>query len=215
MADGWQTSLFDAPGPQHIVLEGGELWLFPQWIAAAKVQTLLQTLQAQVPWEQSVISLYGKSVAIPRLNAWFGDEGSDYAYSGYRLPLHPWLPELAELRQRLRQELNVDSNSVLVNQYRNGQDSVAWHSDDEPELGRNPVIAAISLGAERRFSLRHRQLKSLKPLHLQLPSGSLLLMSGSTQHHWHHCLPKSAPVTAPRISLTFRQVRNPRLRNGT
>lgn len=214
MTEGLQTSLFDGPGPQQILLEDGELCLFPQWLAAAEVQALLQTLQDEVPWEQSVIRLYGRSVSIPRLNAWFGDADCGYAYSGYRLPLHPWLPALSALRRRLHDELKVDSNSVLVNQYRSGEDSVAWHSDDEPELGRNPVIAAISLGAERRFSLRHRQ-KSLKPLHLQLPSGSLLLMSGATQHYWHHCLPKMARIAEPRISLTFRQIRSHRRGNGT
>lgn len=188
-------------------LVDGELCLYPQWLEEREIQALFQTLQTQVPWEQSVIQLYGRAVKIPRLNAWFGDAGCGYAYSGYRLPLHPWLPVLAELRQRLHNEVGVDSNSVLVNLYRDGQDSVAWHSDDEPELGRNPTIASISLGAERRFSLRHRRDKTLKPLHLQLSSGSLLLMTGTTQHHWHHCLPKCAAATAPRISLTFRQIR--------
>lgn len=219
MKEGWcqgaQGSLFDEPVPQRIPLEDGELLLLPRWLGDIDVERLMQSLLAQVPWEQSVIQLYGRPVQIPRLNAWFGDPGCGYAYSGHRLPLHPWLPALAQLRERLQRELNVDTNSVLVNLYRDGQDSVAWHSDDEPELGRNPIIAAVSLGAERRFSLRHRRNKSLEPLHLQLPSGSLLLMSGTTQHHWHHCLPKSTRVKAPRISLTFRQTRPAVRRNGT
>lgn len=219
MADRWyegtQGSLFDQPDPQRIELQDGELLLLPGWLDESEVRGLLHSLMNRVPWEQSVIQLYGRPVQIPRLNAWFGDPGCGYAYSGHRLPLHPWLPELSTLRGRLHRELNVDSNSVLVNLYRDGQDSVAWHSDDEPELGRNPVIAAVSLGAERRFSLRHRHNKSLETLHLQLPSGSLLLMSGATQHHWYHCLPKSARVNAPRISLTFRQVQMSGRRKGT
>ncbi|WP_233710214.1 alpha-ketoglutarate-dependent dioxygenase AlkB family protein [Pseudomaricurvus albidus] len=211
MANSKQPSLFDDDAanesvPQRIELPDGELTLYPHWITDKQVAALFDQLEQQVPWEQSTIQMYGRPVQIPRLNAWFGDEGCDYQYSGYQLPLHPWLAPLTELRQRLHQELGITTNSVLVNLYRNGQDSVGWHSDDEPELGRDPVIASISLGGERRFSLKHRRHKSVKPLHLSLPSGSLLVMSGQTQHHWHHCLPKMQSMTEPRINLTFRQV---------
>lgn len=206
MSDRFQTSLFDAAEPERIELQGGELQLFPQWIAEAQISTLFQTLREQVPWEQSVLQLYGRARPIPRLNAWFGDPSCGYGYSGHRLSLHPWLPVLAQLRQRLQQDLNIVSNSVLANLYRDGQDSVAWHSDDEPELGINPVIASISLGAERRFSLKPRGQSTLKPLHLSLPSGSLLLMTGATQHNWYHCVPKSSSVNTARISLTFCQI---------
>ncbi|GAB3107544.1 alpha-ketoglutarate-dependent dioxygenase AlkB [Aestuariicella hydrocarbonica] len=201
-----QSSLFASAEPQRFMLQGGELTLYPQWVSERKACSLFRWLEKSLAWEQSVIQIYGRPVVIPRLNAWYGDPGCNYQYSGYRLPLNAWLDPLSEIRTRLHDELGVETNSVLANLYRDGQDSVGWHSDDEPELGQNPVIASLSLGGERRFSFRHRRDKTMPPLHLTLTPGSLLVMSGAVQHNWHHCLPKSRKVTAPRINLTYRKV---------
>lgn len=200
-----QTSLFGNE-EEHLPIEDGCLRYFPQWLDAAEAAELFTQIKQQVEWEQSTLRLYGNNIKIPRLNAWYGDKHCSYAYSGSQLSLRPWLPVLDELRQRLQTLAQSSLNSVLVNLYRDGNDSVAWHSDDEPELGRNPLIASISLGVEREFHLRHRYKKTIKPQKLLLAHGSLLLMSGELQHHWQHQIPKVKGLAGERINLTFRHV---------
>ena len=188
---------------EELPLEDGRLTLYRHWLSAEQSCQLFEVLNSSLAWEQSVIQIYGKSTAIPRLNAWYGDEGAIYQYSGYQLPLHSWTEELQTLRLRLQRELGVAFNSLLANLYRNGQDSVGWHSDNEPELGPDPIIATVSLGAERRFSLRRRG-RPDKAVNVDLPNGSLLVMGAGTQRHWQHCVRPSQKVQAPRISLTYR-----------
>jgi alkylated DNA repair dioxygenase AlkB len=138
------------------------------------------------------------------LTAWFGDGGEPYTYSGLTLKPHPWSSDLMDLKSQCDDKGGVRFNSMLANLYRDGKDSVSWHSDDEPELGRNPTIASISLGAERRFDLRHKKTgETIKEI---LPSGSLVIMSGECQHHWIHQIAKTKKVTDPRINLTFRVI---------
>jgi len=144
-------------------------------------------------------------VAIPRLQAWLGDAGCRYRYSGLTLDPHPWTPILLTLKQRTEACLQRRFNAVLANLYRDGNDSVGWHADNEPELGPNPLIASLTLGAARRFCLRHRRHKARK-LELILPSGALLVMGGTLQQHWLHALPKSRTAQAPRINLSFRNI---------
>jgi alkylated DNA repair dioxygenase AlkB len=139
------------------------------------------------------------------LTAWYGDEGATYSYSGTTRYPKPWIQLLLEIKQRVEQAAGVRYNSLLINQYRDGTDSVSWHSDDESDLGRNPSIASVSFGAVRSFHLRHRQDKHLGHK-LDLGHGSLLLMQGPTQHYWHHQVPKTSRVVGPRINLTFRSV---------
>jgi alkylated DNA repair dioxygenase AlkB len=134
--------------------------------------------------------------------AWCGER--DYTYSGHTHKAAPLTPALQQLWPQVEQAAAARFNTVLLNYYRTGQDSMGWHADDEPELGRNPVIASLSLGAARRFKLRHNQTRAV--VDIELPSGSLLVMAGALQHHWQHCLPKSARVTAPRLNLTFRWI---------
>lgn len=202
-----QFSLFDA-GSDHldIDLPDGSLRYWPALIPAAAADQLLQTLLTQVAWEQSEITIAGQRRKIPRLNAWYGERGADYRYSGRLFRAMPWLPSLRQLQQQLEQVSGARFNSALVNLYRDGKDSVDWHSDDEPELGANPVIASISLGAVRRFQLKHKTRRDLALQTLQLEHGSLLLMAGAFQHHWRHRLPKMQGVSAPRINITFRWV---------
>ena len=192
---------------QQFTLPDGELRLIERWLDIAEAERLFAVLSATIAWDQSTIRLYGRPVKIPRLNAWYGDSGAGYSYSGTRFEPRPWTAELSQIKSRLEQATGAQFNSVLCNLYRDGNDSVAWHSDDEPELGENPLIASLSMGETRRFLLKHRRNRELDTLSLPLESGSLLVMSGALQHHWLHALPKSTRPLGPRINLTFRQVK--------
>lgn len=189
-------------------LPHADVRLAPHFLAPAEAAALLTELTDNVPWRHEPIKLFGKEVMQPRLTAWYGDAGASYRYSGLQLEPLPWLPVLQELRQRVEAAAGTSFNSVLLNLYRHGQDSMGWHADDEPELGPEPVIASLSLGATRRFRLRPRPGAAFThaPAGLELSSGSLLLMRGPTQHHWQHAVPKTARPTGPRLNLTFRRV---------
>ncbi|ASC73576.1 hypothetical protein XM38_045450 [Halomicronema hongdechloris C2206] len=187
---------------QRHQLPDGELFYYPQWVSDPP--SLFEHLQQTIPWRQDWISLYGKRHPLPRLTAWYGDPGAAYTYSGIAMAPQPWTPTLARLKAALESVAGVPFNSVLLNYYRHGRDSMGWHSDDEPELGPNPVIASLSLGGSRRFVLRHKSKPQLAKLDLTLASGSLLIMAAATQHHWQHRVPKTTKPVAPRINLTFR-----------
>ena len=193
---------------QQIVLPGsGEqctLHYFPEFLTADESKQLFTQLLESTPWQQSRIRIAGRNLPIPRLNAWCGDTGANYGYSGTRLPLNCWTPELMQLRQRVEEIAQHRFNSALLNLYRDGNDSVAWHSDDEAELGPEPVIASVSLGAERRFQLKKKQGK--ERYELVLASGALLVMAGVTQKLWQHQVPKEKGVVGQRVNITFREV---------
>lgn len=191
-------------------LPGATLRLYPDWLEAEAADRLFDALRAGLPWSVHRIRLFGREVDSPRLSAWMGDPAAVYRYSGTVFTPHPWTAALASLRERLQAELGEPFNSVLANLYRDGQDAMGWHSDDEPELGPQPVIASISLGAERRFLLKHREDPALRTAQA-LPHGSLLVMSGDTQRHYRHALPRTARPMGTRINLTFRQI-DPALR---
>ncbi len=170
---------------------------------------LLRELAEEIPWVQNKIKFYGKESLVPRLESWHGDEGMSYTYSGIKMDAKPWTKNLLVIKESIEPIAKTTFNSVLINYYRDGKDRVAWHSDDEKELGKNPVIASVSLGAERKFKLRHKKYKENQLQHeVFLQSGSLLLMSGSTQHHWLHEIPRTAKPIGPRINLTFRVIKN-------
>ena len=179
--------------------------LLPGWLSVATAEALLSTLRDEIAWERHRLRLFGREVDAPRLSCWIGDADAAYTYSRVRFQPRPWPPAL----QRLREELALRGvgrfNSVLANRYRHGRDSMGWHSDDEPELGHEPVIASLSLGAERRFVLRRRGQTRIAHA-LALPHGSLLLMRGASQRDWQHALPKTARAVGERINLTFRRV---------
>lgn len=177
---------------------------FPSFLAAQDAKSLLDTLWTELLWRQQKIRLFGKEVMQPRLICWQSDPGVNYSYSGLDLFHSPWHPKLNALRSKMHSELGLVFNSVLVNAYRNGQDSMGWHSDDEPELGNAPTIASISLGAERMFRVRGKRAR--RSVGLTLENGSLLLMSGEFQARNQHSVPKSKKVRDLRINLTFRQI---------
>lgn len=182
-----------------------EIGLDPQWLAGAEADRLLHGLRESVPWEQHRVRLFGREHASPRLSCWIGDAGAVYRYSGSRFEPRPWSPELLALRDRLARELGVAFNSVLANLYRDGRDGMGWHGDDEPELGPAPVIASVSLGAPRRFVLKHRR-EPQRKWAIVLPPGSLLVMAGATQRNYRHALPRTAKPVGARINLTFRKI---------
>ncbi|MDR0183620.1 alpha-ketoglutarate-dependent dioxygenase AlkB family protein [Lysobacter arvi] len=188
-----------------VPLSDAQLRFDPHWLGPQEADMLLASLQHRLPWEVHRIRLFGREVDSPRLSCWIGDPDARYRYSGTLFEPHPWPEALRPLRERLQSTLGVEFNSVLANLYRDGSDAMGWHSDAEPELGPEPVIASVSLGATRRFALKHRDDPSRK-LTLQLPHGSLLVMSGATQRHYRHALPRTARLIGPRINLTFRRI---------
>ena len=167
---------------------------------------LLIKLISKIPWESMVIKMFGKDTTIPRLQCWIGDKGCGYKYSGKKLNRQDWTEDLTMIRKKIYEELKIDFNSVLVNYYRDGRDSMGWHSDDEKELGPLPTIASISLGSERDLVFRNKISK--ETLSIPQPHGSLILIDGKTQKNWQHSIKKTRKVIGPRINLTFRNIIN-------
>ena len=186
-------------------LPEGQLLLYPGFVTASESEALQAHWLQCLPWDQPHIRLYGRSVAIPRRQVWMGDEHARYRYSATDFVPWPWEERARRMRDRIAALCARDFNSVLFNHYRDGRDSMGWHSDDEPELGAQPVIASLSLGASRRFLLAHRR-RDLK-IEMVLHDGDLLLMSGLTQECWRHAVPREARVTQARMNLTFRTIR--------
>ncbi|WP_414707357.1 alpha-ketoglutarate-dependent dioxygenase AlkB family protein [Rudaea sp.] len=193
-----------APHRQVGDLAGAKISL-TQFCDAAQAQHWFDRLHAEIPWERHRLRLFGREIEAPRLSCWIGDAHARYIYSGTLFTPHAWTLGLHELRDLLFAQCGKSYNSVLCNLYRDGHDSMGWHSDDEPELGDAPVIASLSFGAVRRFQLRHRHDPDRR-LALDLPSGSLLVMAGRTQQNYRHALPKTARQAGARINLTFRWV---------
>jgi alkylated DNA repair dioxygenase AlkB len=186
-------------------LPDADVALDPAWLTRPAADALFAGLHASIPWGIHRLRLFGREVDSPRLSCWIGDRGTAYTYSGTRFQPHPWPRLLQVVRERLGDELGVDFNSVLANLYRDGNDSMGWHSDAEPELGPRPQIASLSLGAPRRFVLKHRRDPSIRRA-LELPHGSLLVMRDATQCNYRHSLPRTAKPVGPRINLTFRRI---------
>ena len=189
-----------------ILLPNAELVFEPNFLPEKEAFMLQTELVKTVSWRQDTIQIFGKQYPTPRLTAFYGDRGKTYTYSHIRLESLEWLPTLLSVKEKIEQFAQNSFNCVLLNYYRNGQDSMGWHADDEPELGQNPVIASLSLGMTRKFMLKHKQDKTLK-YNMLLNHGSLLLMQGSTQHHWLHQIPKIKSFANPRLNLTFRMIR--------
>nr|WP_262905429.1 alpha-ketoglutarate-dependent dioxygenase AlkB [Hymenobacter nitidus] len=174
----------------------------------AAADALFAELEQTIAWRHESIKLFGKLVPQPRLTAWHGDPSARYSYSGLSWEPQPWTPALQALRTLVEEATQTGFNSVLLNLYRAGHDSMGWHADNEPELGPEPVIASVSLGATRRFRLKPRDPLATPhaPVSLELASGSLLLMRGPTQQHWLHAVPKTTQPVGPRLNLTFRRI---------
>jgi alkylated DNA repair dioxygenase AlkB len=186
-------------------LPDADIVFYPSLLDEQESDRLFTQLTDAIDWRQDWITIYGRSMPQPRLTAWYGDPGKSYTYSGITMHPSPWTGTLLDLKAKAEAVSGVVFNSVLLNLYRDGNDSMGWHSDDEPELGQNPVIGSLSLGGTRRFMLRHRTEKGLKH-QLELTSGSFLLMQGTTQHYWQHQIPKTKRPVPARINLTFRVI---------
>jgi alkylated DNA repair dioxygenase AlkB len=183
-----------------------EIDLISAFFSSEESDQLMAALKTDVEWRQEPILIYGKKVMQPRLTAWYGDANASYRYSGIEMKSLPWIPALTLIRNRIQQQTSFEFNSVLLNQYRDGKDSMGWHRDNEPELGNSPVIASVSFGTSRRFLFRKYREHDQK-MEIMLGHGSLLIMKGETQTYWEHSIPKMMRVTDARINLTFRWVR--------
>ncbi|MEM6802147.1 MAG: alpha-ketoglutarate-dependent dioxygenase AlkB [Bacteroidota bacterium] len=193
---------------QEIPMEDGHILYDPQFLSQPESDRLFSLLEKEIHWEQDEIMMFGKKVLQPRLHAWYGDSGISYTYSGLQMQAKAWTNELKEIKDKISSTFPAQYNSVLLNLYRSGKDSMGWHSDDEKELGKNPIIASLSLGQVRKFHLKHKKRKELETIRLELSHGSLLIMAGKTQHHWKHQIPKTAKNVQPRINLTFREIKD-------
>jgi alkylated DNA repair dioxygenase AlkB len=179
---------------------------YPNFFDAEKTKMLFDKLLNDIPWQQDEITVFGKTYPQPRLTSLFGNEGKQYSYSNIVMQPHSWNPLTMYVKSEVEEICNENFTTVLLNLYRDGNDSNGWHADNEKELGRNPVIASVSFGAERIFHLQHNSLQESK-LKITLESGSLLIMKGETQHFWKHQIPKTTKSVGPRINLTFRIIK--------
>ena len=186
-------------------IKDGQITLTEWFYSDIEARELFKELRATLNWQQDEIKIFGKVHLTPRLQAWYADEGKSYSYSGLKMRSNQWTPLLQAIKLNLEQRTGHEFNSVLANLYRTGQDSNGWHSDNEKELGINPVIASLSFGESRIFKLKHRKDRSQK-LNIPLHNGSLLLMQGETQHNWLHTIAKTKRQIKERINLTFRYI---------
>lgn len=186
-------------------LQDAEIEYYPDFFTSAIANDLFLKLQNEIPWQQDDITVFGKTHPQPRLTALFGNEGKPYGYSNIIMKPHAWSPLIMFIKNEIEKICSENFTTVLLNNYRTGQDSNGWHADNEKELGRNPIIASVSFGAERVFQLKHNKLE-LKQ-NIVLHHGSLLIMSGTTQHFWKHQIPKTKKEIQPRINLTFRIIK--------
>lgn len=201
-----QPALFDERSNRWESIEapGAELFLRRRLYDEETATRLLHGLIKQVPWREDTIKMFGREHKLPRLQQWFGDPGQVYVWSGIEMQPLPWHPLVQFVRQAVQEATGREFNSVLLNYYRDGNDTVSWHADDEKGLGLQPLIASVSLGAERDFVMRRTAVPSEK-LCIPLSSGSLLVMGGDTQANWQHSIPRRKRVNRPRVNLTFRR----------
>ena len=195
--------LFPNMDKQNLLPKDGELYYYPNFLTKEAEKYLFDELKTCSSWEQEEIKLFGKSVKSPRLTSYYGTKA--YTYSSVPHPPKPYPTVLLNLIARLEREHKLKFNSVLLNFYRDGKDSMGWHQDNERELGAEPAIASINLGATRKFSFKHCTDKQAKR-NLWLEGGSLVLMKGSIQHYWKHQLPKTSLPVGERMNLTFRHI---------
>lgn len=194
-----------ASQPEYLELEGAQVTYYSQFIEPQEATRIFKSLLEKTPWQQDDIKVYGKVYAQPRLTALYANNGLPYSYSNITMHPHLFTPVLDKIREQVELVSNEKFTTCLLNLYRDGKDSNGWHSDDEKELGKNPTIASVSLGASRVFKFREKRATS--NVHsIKLEPGSLLLMQGETQHNWHHQVPKTSKLVKPRINLTFRKI---------
>lgn len=199
-----KNAIESKPSRETLQMPDADVSMFRMFFSRAESDLFFLSLLNQTRWRQDKIRIYGKQIDLPRLTAWYGDPGKSYSYSGISMDPYPWTETLREIKSRVDGEAQVRFNSVLLSLYRNGNDSLSWHQDDEPELGEDPVIASVSFGATRSFQFRYKPDKNVHKVSVDLTHGSLLIMKGPTQRFWMHQVPKTAKPVAPRINLTFR-----------
>ena len=209
-----QIDIFGNPIPQKsgsnakeglTVIENGEYIFYPNFFSKAESDSFLKNLRNNIVWKQESMNMYGKKIDFPRLTAWYGNNDKPYSFSGITLQPLPWSSEILSIKSKIEPVAKTAFNSVLLNLYRDGNDSISWHTDAEKELGTNPVIASVNFGATRNFQLRH--IKTKEKLEIELTHGSLLIMQGELQHFWQHQVPKTSKVVGERINLTFRVIK--------
>jgi alkylated DNA repair dioxygenase AlkB len=187
---------------EYINITNGEYLYFPSYFEKKESNSFLRSLIKEIIWKQEKMNIYGKSIKFPRLTAWYGDDERSYKFSGITLYPNKWTPLIVNIKERVESQIGTKFNSVLLNFYKNGNDSISWHSDAEEELGKNPIIASVSFGEKRLFQLKHNISKQKREIELQ--NGSLLVMKGELQHYWKHQLPKTRHKKRERVNLTFR-----------
>lgn len=209
-----QIDIFGDPIPQKsgsnakeglTVIENGEYIFYPNFFSKSESDSLLKNLRTNIIWKQESMNMYGKKIDFPRLTAWYGNNDKPYSFSGITLQPLPWTSEILTIKSKIEPIAKTEFNSVLLNLYRDGNDSISWHTDAEKELGINPIIASVNFGATRKFQLRH--IKTKEKLEIELTHGSLLIMQGELQHFWQHQVPKTSKVVGERINLTFRVIK--------
>lgn len=189
---------------QNFDLPDAIISYFPNFLQKDTADIYFRVFLEELHWEQKDIKIFGRTIPQPRLTSLYAVNEIPYSYSNLTLYPKNFTPELIEILEKLKSETEGNFTHCLANLYRDGNDSMGWHSDDEKELGKNPVIASLSLGGERSFHLKHKSKNS--KLSLDLKHGSLLIMAGPTQHFWKHQLPKTRKKVSPRINLTFRRI---------
>lgn len=197
LLDPSQLSLWEPPpaalqAPRRLEMPSAEVQYYADFLSAADAKAAFVGIRPLAPWAQDRRRMYDRLVDVPRLSAWYGSEAA-------------WPEVLQAMREQVESATGYAFDKVLLNLYRNGQDSVAWHRDDVDRYGHDEIIASVSLGATRRFMFRPRPGRAGESLALELPSGSLLLMGPGTQQHWEHCVPKTTREVGERINLTFRR----------
>jgi alkylated DNA repair dioxygenase AlkB len=195
-------NLFGYDPTANLLPRDGTVNYFGPILAPAETQRYFETLLREIPWKNDEAVIYGKHIVTARKVAWYGDSNFSYTYSGTTKQALAWTAELAELKTLVEKLTATDFNSCLLNLYHDGNEGMAWHSDDEKSLGKDSTIASVSFGAEREFRLKHKRAED--KVSVLLESGSLLVMKDTTQSHWLHSIPKSKKITTPRINLTFR-----------
>lgn len=198
------NSLFQSE-PIVLNLPDAEIMYYPRFFDKNEADEIFTQLTTDIPWQQDEIRVFGKVHPQPRLTALFGNEGKSYSYSNIKMQPHPWNPLLQKIKLSVESVSETKFTTVLLNLYRDGKDSNGWHSDNEKELGTNPIIASVSFGTGRIFQLKHNTISNLKQ-NILLEHGSLLLMKGTTQHFWKHQIPKTSKIIGSRINLTFRVI---------
>jgi alkylated DNA repair dioxygenase AlkB len=194
--------LFDMGRVVNVLPFDGSADYYSRILTAPEAKYYFDRMLKNVEWRNDEAVIFGRHIITKRKVAWYGDKSYSYAYSGKVRDAQPWTPELLELKAIVERLCSRAFNSCLLNLYHTGDEGMAWHSDDEKTLEPDGAIASLSLGAERKFSFRHRATR--ETVSIQLEVGSLLVMHGVTQTHWAHALPKTKKVKLPRVNLTFR-----------